>query len=218
MNKLERFAENDQRRHIVQPGKALFEVIKGKWADAFFGNPRPITLEIGCGRGEYTVGLARLFPNRNFIGADVKGARIWEGGKMAEEENLHNVAFLRVRILEIEQQIAPGEIDEIWVTFPDPRPKLRDEKRRLTSDRFLSIYKNVLKPGGWMHLKTDDSQLYEYTLHRVQARKDVTHLEFTHNLYASPLLQHHHGLQTRYEKKFLQEGKKIKYLRFQFKS
>ena len=217
MNKLERFAENNQRRHIVQPGKALFEVIKGKWADGFFGNRQPITLEIGCGRGEYTVGLARLFPNRNFIGADVKGARIWEGGTIAEEENLDNVAFLRVRILEIEQQVAPGEIDEIWVTFPDPRPKIRDEKRRLTSDRFLKIYKNLLKPGGWVHLKTDNTRFYEYTLYRVMDIKDVINLEYTHDLYASSLLKHHHGLQTRYEKKFLQEGKKIKYLRFQFK-
>ena len=146
-NKLERFAENAERRNVVEPGKPVFLSIKGHWGE-FFENDYPMTLELGCGHGEYTVGLAAMYPQRNFIGVDVKGARIWKGSSQAEEQGLSNVAFLRIRILDLEESVAEAETSEIWITFPDPRPKDRDEKRRLTAPRFLDMYKRVLQPGG----------------------------------------------------------------------
>ncbi|MEQ9438578.1 MAG: tRNA (guanosine(46)-N7)-methyltransferase TrmB [Cyclobacteriaceae bacterium] len=214
-NKLDRFAENKERRNVVEPGKPIFETIRGQW-HAFFQNEYPITLELGCGHGEYTVGLASLYPAHNVIGVDVKGARIWKGSRQAEEENLPNAAFLRIRILDLEDSVAPQEATEIWVTFPDPRPKDRDEKRRLTSPRFLDMYKRVLKPGGWVHLKTDNLGLFDYTLAQLELRNDIRSLEHTHDLYQSELYGLEQQIVTTFEKKFRNKGVPIKYLRFQF--
>ena len=133
--KRKKFAENELRDNIVQPGKEKFGQLKSRWGEVQFGNDNPIVLELGCGRGEYTVGLARLFPDKNFIGVDIKGDRMFKGSKAAEEEGLENVAFLRIMIQDIEEHFAENEVDEIWVTFPDPRPKKRDAKRRHTSPR-----------------------------------------------------------------------------------
>jgi tRNA (guanine-N7-)-methyltransferase len=215
-SKLERFRENTERRNVIEPGKAIFDQIKGKWQALYFENAQPITVEMGCGRGEYTVGLGRLFPERNFVGVDVKGSRIWKGSSIADAENLLNVAFLRIRILDIGQYFDEGEVDEIWITFPDPRPKKSDIKRRLTSPRFLELYKKVLKKGGKVHLKTDNQALFEYSLEVLQEREDVEGLIHTFDLYQSELLPLHHGLQTRYEQMFVAEGKTIKYLQFVF--
>ena len=216
INKQERFRQNAERRNVIEPGKPIFEQIKGKWHILYFHNQHPITVELGCGRGEYTVGLARSFPERNFVGVDIKGARIWKGSKIADEENIENVAFLRVHILEIECFFEAAEVDEIWITFPDPRPKKGDAKRRLTHPRFLDLYKKIVRKGGKVHLKTDNQLLFEYTLEVLQQRDDVYELIYTFDLYYSDLLPLHHGLQTRYEQLFIEEGKTIKYLQFVF--
>lgn len=217
INKLERFRQNEESKNVIQPGKPVFEQIKGNWHTLYFQNQNPVTVELGCGRGEYSVGLARLFPDRNFIGVDIKGARIWKGSKIAEEENLENVAFLRVNILEIANFFAVGEVDELWVTFPDPRPRKGDAKRRLTNPRFLDLYKMIVKQGGKFHLKTDNQFLFDYSLEVLQQREDIDELVYTHDLYQSDLLPLHHGLQTRFEQRFKEEGKSIKYLQFVFR-
>lgn len=216
--KQERFKIIEERLNVIEPSKPLYQTIKGKWHTAYFKNDSPITLELACGRGEYTVGLARLFSNQNFIGVDIKGERIWKGSTWAEEEKLQNVAFLRTQILMIENFFQPGEVDEIWLTFPDPRPRKRDIKRRLTSPRFIAMYKKLLKPGSYIRLKTDNTKLYEYTLEEMQAREDITDLKFTSDLYSSELRPECFDIKTRYEEEFAAKGEKIKYLRFRFKS
>ena len=211
-NKLQRFADNTERRNIIQEGKELYEKIKGNWDALYFQNGNPITVELACGRGDYTVGLGRRFPERNFIGVDIKGARIWYGSETAVEEGLDNVAFLRTKILEIEDYIAENELSELWITFPDPRPRDRDEKRRLTHERYLQIYQRLLKDGGLFHLKTDDRPFFDFTLEQLQAFP-VKNLQDTTDLYNSPLEEEHFGIKTTYEKRWLKEGKKINYLR-----
>jgi tRNA (guanine-N7-)-methyltransferase len=190
--------------------------VKGKWCADYFKNDHPITIELACGRGEYTVGLAKLFPHNNYIGVDIKGERIWKGSTHAREGGLGNVAFLRTMILLIENFFEDGEVNEIWITFPDPRPRKRDIKRRLTSPRFLAIYKRLLKPGGYVRLKTDNTGLYEYSLEELQNRKDITDLKFTDDVYHSDLRAECFDIKTRYEEAFASKGEKIKYLRFKF--
>lgn len=214
-NKLSRFLENAERENVIEPGKPIFENIKGSWHQ-YFKNNHPLVLELGCGKGEYTVGLARLFPDRNYVGVDVKGARIWVGSKIAEEEGLSNVAFLRIRILEIEKYVEENEASEIWITFPDPRPRDRDVKRRLTSSRYLDIYKKITKPGAWIHFKTDNASLFDFTLDLLQNRKDITSLTFTRDFHANEVPAKQLDIITGYEKRFLAQGIKIKYLKFRF--
>jgi tRNA (guanine-N7-)-methyltransferase len=213
--KLERFADNENRKNVVQPGKAIFERIGGNW-NSFFGNDHPLIFELGCGRGEYTIGLARRFPENNYVGVDVKGSRIWKGSTLAEEENLDNAAFLRIRILEIEKSVAENELSEIWITFPDPRPKKRDIKRRLTAPRYMDIYKKLLKPGGIVHFKTDNTMLFDFTLHHLQERKDIEGLVFSRDYHQSAYADELPDIVTKYEKQFIEQGEKIKYLRFRF--
>ena len=214
--KLRRFEENAQRRNVVEPGKPLFETIKGKWKEKQFKNDNPITLELACGRGEYTVGLAQHSNASNFIGIDIKGDRIWKGSSHADTLGLEHVAFLRTKIHDLLNFFAPGEVSEIWLTFPDPRPRDRDIKRRLTNPRFLDMYKEVLEPEGWFRFKTDNTGLFEYTLEVLAERNDIRDLEFTKDLYNSPLNAEHFGIRTKYEKMFSEAGEKIKYLKFRF--
>ncbi len=214
--KLERFKIIEERPNVIEPTKPIYKTIKGKWREEHFKNDKPITVELACGRGEYSVGLGRLFPERNYIGVDVKGERIWKGSTVAVEENLVNVAFLRTHILLIENFFEPGEIDEVWLTFPDPRPTKRDIKRRLTSPRFMEMYKRLLKPGGYVRLKTDNTTLYEYTLEEAQNRTDIKDLKFTSDVYASELRPECFDIKTRYEEAFAAKGETIKYLRFHF--
>ena len=214
--KLRRFEENAQRRNVVEPGKPLFETIKGKWKEKQFKNDNPITLELACGRGEYTVGLAQHSNASNFIGIDIKGDRIWKGSSHADTLGLEHVAFLRTKIHDLLNFFAPGEVSEIWLTFPDPRPRDRDIKRRLTNPRFLDMYKEVLEPEGWFRFKTDNTGLFEYTLEVLAERNDIRNLEFTKDLYNSPLNAEHFGIKTKYEKMFSEAGEKIKYLKFRF--
>ena len=214
-NKLERFRENQARKNVIEPGKPIFDTIRGTWS-AFFGNDGPITFELGCGKGAYTLGLARLYPEQNFVGVDVKGARLWVGSTEAAEEGLNNVAFLRIRLLDIGRYVAPREAHSLWITFPDPRPRDRDAKRRITSGRFLDLYRQIVRPGGWVHLKTDNEALFDFTREALEQRTDVEHLVHTHDLYASALYTTEQQLVTDYERKFRAEGKKICYLRFAF--
>jgi len=212
-SKLKRFQVIAERRNVVEPGKELFNQVKGNWRTVFFQNNHDVIAEVGCGKGEYTIGMANLFPNKNYIGIDIKGSRIWKGSTLAEENGLTNVAFLRNAVENLEDNFASGELNELWITFPDPRPRLSDAKRRLTSERFLNLYENVVKKEGIIHFKTDSEDLFSYTLELLQKRKAVN-LVYTFDLYASDLQHHTLNIQTTYEKRFLVEGLKIKYLQY----
>jgi tRNA (guanine-N7-)-methyltransferase len=215
-SKLQRFADIKERTNCLEVGKPLFDTIKGNWNKLQFKNEYPLTIELACGKGEYTIGLAKKMDKNNFIGIDLKGERIWVGSGQALEEGLDNVAFLRTHILELGKLFAPNEVAEIWLTFPDPRPKDRDEKRRLSHPRYLDIYKTVLAPEGWIKFKTDNTALFKYTLEVLEERDDIIELEYTMNLYSSPLNEEHFGIRTRYEKKHNDAGENIKYLKFKF--
>ena len=224
-NKLQKFAEvlsfpnvyeNFDSSNPSLAGKNGEEVeLKGKWASTHFGNNNPITLELACGKGEYTLGLAQYYPDRNFIGVDIKGARIWRGAKEALENSIQNVAFLRTRIEQITLFFAEDEVDEIWITFADPFLKEGKSNRRLTSPNFLRHYKKILKNGGIIHLKTDDPTLYGFTLETLANQKDFQLLYHDDDIYAKPLPIPELELKTFYEKKHLAAGKTIKYVRFQ---
>ena len=213
-DKLRRFAEIDTFSNVLQleAGKPL----KGKWASDFFKNDKPVVLELACGKGEYTVSLGRLFPQKNFIGIDYKGNRIWRGAKTALEDGVNNVGFLRIQIETILDYFGDGEVDEIWITFPDPQPQLSREKKRLTSPRFLGKYKQLLKPGGAINLKTDNDGFYAYTAEKIIEHKLELHIK-TENLYHSEYADEVLSIKTYYEKKYLQDNKNINYLKFSFK-
>ena len=202
---------------VIQP--AFEEVykrdyhLKGQWKQEVFGNDSPLVLELGCGKGEYTVGLARLYPDKNFMGLDIKGARIWRGAVTAHEEGLENVAFLRTRIDFINSFFGRDEVDELWITFPDPQEKKRRRKKRLTGDIFLNYYRNFLTDGGLVNLKTDNLSLYTYTLELVKFNKlDIDWC--TDDLYQGKRTDETVSIQTYYETRFRSEGIKIKYIRF----
>ena len=188
--------------------------MKGEWAPKHFANDQPITLELACGRGEYTLGLARQNPHRNFIGVDVKGARIWRGAKIALDEGLNNAAFLRLRIEQITRFFEPGEVSEIWITFPDPFLRNSKANRRLTAPPFLAEYKKVLSPGGLIHLKTDEPNFYAFTLGVLAKYPGAEILYQDEDIYAKPLPMPELELKTYYERMHLEEGKAIKYMRF----
>lgn len=215
-NKLQHFAENLTFDNLFQ--MSYEEVIlgfplAGKWAADFFKNNHEIILELGCGKGEYTVGLAKRNPDKNYIGADIKGARLWRGLKTAQEENIKNAAFIRTRINLIEFYFKPNEISEIWITFPDPHARDVVEKKRLTSPQFIERYRKILKPGGIIHLKTDNIILLESTLDTI---REYNHelLEVNYNVYDGQPENELTQIQTHYEKMWLKHGTKIKYLKF----
>ena len=216
-SKIKKFEENLQRFNIIEPGKELYDTIKGSWNELYFKNNHPITLELACGGGEYTVGLSKLFPNRNFIGIDIKGDRIWKGSGKAIEENLENVAFLRTLIHHLDNFFAEDEVDEIWLTFPDPRPRKRDEKRRLTHPRFLDLYRRIMRPGGAFHLKTDNTPFFDFTLEQLETWKNNENLISTYDLYSSNLSGDEFQIKTKYEKIWTAKGENIKYLTFQMR-
>jgi tRNA (guanine-N7-)-methyltransferase len=213
-SKLHKFQDNDRSFNVVQPGKTSYEIIKGKWREFQFKNNNPIVLELACGRGDYTIGFARKYPDKNFVGVDIKGARIWTGSQIAEEENLNNVAFLRVHIQNLDNFFEKDEVDEIWLIHPDPRPKDSDEHRRLTHPRFLELYRSILKSGSWIHLKTDNTGLFEYSIESIKEFKYTSDIQYTFDLHGSNYLKDHLGIETRYERMSLEEGETIKYLKF----
>lgn len=187
--------------------------LKGKWKSEHFKNENPIVLELACGRGEYSLALAKDNPNVNYIGVDVKGARIWKGATIAREENLNNVAFLRTRIEQINLFFAKEEVDEIWITFPDPFLRKSKANRRLTSLQFLNRYKDILKKGGIIHLKTDDPTLYEFSQEQFEACDFVEVLYDKDDIYAQPLDFPELEYKTYYEKQHLEKNRKIKYIK-----
>lgn len=219
-NKLKRFKENETFENVFQPTREeVFQDslnFKGNWRKDFFKNENPVVLELGCGKGEYTLDLARRNPDKNFIGIDIKGARYWRGAKTALEEGLSNVIFLRIHIEMIENVFAEDEVDEIWITFPDPQIKYRRTKHRLTNQEFLEKYSKILKPEGVVHLKTDSEFMHGYTLGLLHGLGHVVEYA-NHDIYNSHgAPEEVTGIQTFYEKRYLAEDKKITYLRFKF--
>jgi tRNA (guanine-N7-)-methyltransferase len=220
-NKLKRFKENETFTNVFQPTRE--EVVadqfplKGKWNSDFFKNDHPIVLELGCGKGEYSVGLAERSPTKNFIGIDIKGARFWRGAKTAVENGLHNVAFVRTQIELIEHCFAANEVSEIWITFPDPQIKYKRTKHRMTNAAFLDNYKKILKPNGLMHLKTDSEFMHGYTLGLLHgAGHEVVYAN--HNIYKNEGAPAEvTGIQTFYESQYLEINKPITYIQFRIK-
>ncbi|MDP1622971.1 MAG: tRNA (guanosine(46)-N7)-methyltransferase TrmB [Bacteroidales bacterium] len=213
--KLVHFKENLSFPHLLQPSYSdLFSgfTLRAHWNDRFFGNNHPIVAELGCGKGEYTVGLAEKYPDRNFIGIDWKGARLWRGSKTVTEQGLKNVGFVRAMVDHVEQIFAPSEVTEIWITFPDPQVK--KERLRLTSPVFLGKYQNILTPDGIIHLKTDDHFFYTYTLNVIR-KLNLRLLWATDDLYNSGTIDDVIQIQTYYENRWLELGKKICYVKFQ---
>ena len=212
-DKIRRFAEVNTFSNVIQldAGKPY----KGKWAKGFFKNDNPVVLELACGKGEYAVNLAVMFPEKNFIGIDYKGNRIWRGAKTALESGVKNVAFLRIQIEALSDYFETAEVDEIWITFPDPQPQVSREKKRLTSQRFLDKYRLLLKPGGFIHLKTDNDDFHAYTAGKAGEPGFELHIK-TEDLYNSVYADEVLSVKTYYEKKYLKENKNINYLKFSF--
>jgi tRNA (guanine-N7-)-methyltransferase len=220
-NKLKRFRENETFGNVLQPSRdealgGKFE-LKGKWKTDFFKNDKPIVLELGCGKGEYTIGMAEKYPQNNYIGIDIKGARFWRGAKTAVEGGLDNVVFLRTQIELIGHFFAEGEVAEIWITFPDPQIKYKRTKHRLTNTEFLQRYKKILEPGGVVNLKTDSEFMHGYTL-------GLLHGEGHQVLYANHNVYRNEGapeivtaIQTFYEQQYLEHNKAITYIKFRIK-
>ena len=214
-NKLKKFSDMDTFPNVFQFPFSVLQTtgfpLKGKWHEEFFHNDRPIILELGCGKGEYAVGMARRFPECNFIGVDIKGARMWTGAKQSVEDEMTNVAFLRTNIELIASFFAPGEVSEIWITFPDPQ--MKKVNKRLTSTRFLKLYKEILKPNGLIHLKTDSPFLYAYTDAMVKENQFDVEVN-TDDLYHSGLADDILEIRTFYEQQWLARGLSIKYIKW----
>ncbi|MAV79370.1 MAG: tRNA (guanosine(46)-N7)-methyltransferase TrmB [Flavobacteriaceae bacterium TMED171] len=220
-NKLKRFKENETFKNVIQPEREMLEndvfQLKGNWHTDFFKNDNPIVLELGCGKGEYTLYLATQNSDKNFIGIDIKGARFWRGAKTALEKNLQNIAFIRAQIELIDTLFSIGEVAEIWITFPDPQIKFKRTKHRLTHPEFFHKYKQILQPGGSVHLKTDSEFLHGYTL-GILNDSAFELLYAHHDIYNNPHAPEVAiGVQTFYEKIFLEQNKPITYLELKFK-
>ncbi|MBK5720723.1 tRNA (guanosine(46)-N7)-methyltransferase TrmB [Dysgonomonas sp. Marseille-P4677] len=214
-NKLAKFANMEEFPHVFQYPFAVLQEkgfdMKGKWNEVFFKNNNPIVLELGCGKGEYSVGLAKLFPQKNFIGIDIKGARMWTGAKQSFQEGLSNVAFLRTHIELITFFFAKGEISEIWITFPDPQ--MNKVNKRMTSTRFMKLYREILSDSGIIHLKTDSNFMYTYTSEMIKVNS-LPVLFQSDDLYHSGLVDDILKIQTFYEQQWLTRGLNIKYVKF----
>lgn len=213
--KLRRFEELKSHLHVIQPDfHQVYQkdfALKGNWSKEFFKNSNPIVLELGCGKGEYTTGLSKHFPGKNFIGIDIKGARIWKGARQVIDEQINNAGFLRTRIDLVESFFAKDEVSEIWITFPDPQPK--KARKRLTSPLFLNRYRSFLQPNGIIHLKTDSRELFDYTLETI-VYNNCEVLMHTHDLYGTSFTEEFLSIKTFYESQFLSQGKPITYIRF----
>lgn len=216
-NKLKRFRDNASFKNVIQPERGVILSgdfpMRNRWKE-FFKNSNPIVLELGCGKGEYTLALSEQNPGKNYIGVDIKGARIWSGAKTALEEQRPNVCFLRAQIELIDLLFGPGEVSEIWITFPDPQIKYKRTKHRMTNLKFLEKYKTILAPDGIVHLKTDSEFMHGYTLGILHA-SEIPVVYSNHDIYKNggapaEVL----GTQTYYEKRFLEQGKPITYLSF----
>ena len=218
-NKLRKFAQMKDYNHVVEPSLDELKAglaLKGKWRKDFFKNNNPLVVELGCGMGEYTVGLAEKYPEKNFLGIDIKGARMWQGATQSFQKKMKNVGFLRIRIDWIEQCFAKGEVSEIWITFPDPQLKKSRGTKRLTHPDFLNRYRNIIEKEALIHLKTDSPFLHGFTL-GVIASEGYKLEDSSHDLFQENTQREHMEIKTHYEKKFLKEGLAITYLRFNLK-
>lgn len=218
-NKLKKFAQMAVYPHVVQPSLEELKkgfLLKGRWQQDFFKNDNPLVLELGCGMGEYSVGLAAKFPDKNFLGIDIKGARMWQGATQSIENGMKNVGFLRIRIDWIEMCFAKKEVDEIWITFPDPQLKKRRANKRLTHPDFLKRYSNILKKSGLIHLKTDSQFLHGFTLGVIAGENHILE-DATEDLYHANQQREHMEIKTHYEQIYLDKGLPITYLRFRLK-
>ncbi|WP_310586673.1 tRNA (guanosine(46)-N7)-methyltransferase TrmB [Marinilongibacter aquaticus] len=214
--KQHRFKHNQDAHNVIERGKEWYTKIKGNWAE-YFGNDKPLVLELACGKGEYTVGLAENIPDMNFIGIDIKGDRIARGSKRAMDKGLDNAAFLRTGIQFLDEFFNADEIEEIWLIHPDPQPRDKEEKRRLTNPHFLGIYKKYLRKGGLFKLKTDSRFLYDYSLEILQKDNEFELLDHTDDLYNSPLLDEHFGIRTHYEQIWTERGSSVHYIKCRLK-
>ena len=210
--KLHRFKHNIEAYNVIEAGKPSYTEIKDNW-DKHFGNDNPLVLELACGKGEYTVGLAENIPDKNFIGIDIKGDRIARGSKRAQDKQLNNAAFLRTSIQYLEEFFTEKEVSEIWLIHPDPQASEKQERKRLTNQHFLNIYKKYLKKDGLFRLKTDSPELFKYSLEMLRNDNDFETLDATEDLYNSPLLDEHLGIQTHYEKLWVEKGFTINYIK-----
>lgn len=206
--KLQRFGEIKTFTNVFE----YPENIAGKWNE-YFKNHHPVVLELACGKGEYTTGLAQLYPNKNFIGVDIKGNRIWVGAKFSIKNNLNNVAFLRTQIHKIDSYFTANEVAEIWITFPDPQLRISKAKKRLTHPRFLKLYKNILRPGGKIHLKTDSPDLYNFTKTVIELYQLILHLDVD-DVFKESNVSPELNIRTYYESLDIAKSKKIFYLCF----
>lgn len=207
--KLQKFAELAELPTVFQRDGRM----KGRWHSEYFKNKHPIVLELACGKGDYTRGMAALFPEKNFIGVDIKGNRLWTAARLAEQAELHNVAFIREQIDHLGDYFEPGEVSEIWITFPDPFPRKREIKKRLTSPKFLNVYRTFLPSGAHIHLKTDSDSLYAYTLEVIAEQKLQVYKNYP-DIYAAGVAHEVYNIQTYYEQMHLKEGRTIKYVCF----
>lgn len=212
-DKLRKFAEINTFPNVYQLDEA--KVLKGNWAKTHFKNDNPVVLELACGKGEYSVGLARLFPEKNFIGIDLKGNRIWRGARTGVDEGIPNLAFLRIQIEDLLDYFGEHEVDEIWITFADPQPQISRERKRLTSPNFLAKYKLLLRNGAKINLKTDNDGLYSYTKEKIAELGLLTHKD-TNHLYQSDLADEVLSIKTHYERIYLKKDKNINYIQFSF--
>lgn len=225
-SKLEKFAANLRFPNVFEnfdfhEPKLMHDLheeasLNGRWREAYFHNDHDLVLELACGRGEYCLGLAALYPQKNFVGIDIKGARIWKGASIALERKLGNIAFLRSRIELIPHFFESAEVSEIWITFPDPFPRPSKSNRRLTSVHYLNIYSRILKQGSLLHLKTDDPGLYSFSLETLAAHPDYRIIYQNEDIYAGTLPYPELEIKTYYERMHLEAGKKIKYIRAVF--
>lgn len=220
-NKLKRFIENETFSNVIQPSrKGIIDEtfnMKGKWASEYFGNDKPLILELGCGKGEYTIGLASRYPEFNFLGIDIKGARFWKGAKTALEEEIPNAKFMRTQIELVDLLFAPNEVSEIWITFPDPQIKYQRTKHRLTNANFLKKYHHILNENGIVHLKTDSEFMHGYTLGLLHGAGHEI-LDAHHDIYTNTQTPEElTSIQTFYEKQYLDKGKPITYIKFKLR-
>lgn len=210
--KQHRFEHNKKAFNVIERGKEWYTNLKGNWAE-YFKNENPLVLELACGKGEYTVGLAENRPDINVIGIDIKGDRIARGSKRCMEKGLDNAAFLRTGIQYMDEFFNENDVYEIWLIHPDPQPRDKEEKKRLTNEHFLAEYKKYLKPGGLFILKTDSPFLYEYSLENLASDPDFEVIAYTNDLYNSELLNDHYGIETHYESLWVEKGYTINYIK-----
>lgn len=210
--KSDKYEFSSKAENVIERGNSLYTTIKGHWDSFYFKNSNPLVLELACGKGEYSIGLAQRYPDKNFVGIDIKGDRLARGSKIASDLGLKNVAFLRTSIKYLDEFFGENDVSEIWLIHPDPHIRDRDEKKRLTNLQYLSLFMKYLRADGYFHLKTDSTQLYEFSLETIRLSGGLQIVSHTPDLYRSDLQDFHHNIVTHYEKIFVGKGFTINYI------